>query len=389
MRPDKEIKSLIKVFLKFKKKKKILNLHEPTFSGSEKRLLSNCVNTTFVSTVGSYIDKFEAEISNYTKSKYVIATNSGTSALHICLEALSIDENCEIMVPAVTFVGTVNAILYTKATPHFIDCNKQDPNIDLEKLEKYLYRNYQITKSYSYNKKTKKILKAIIPVHVFGHPVDMEKLQILAKKFKIDIIEDAAEGIGSFYKKKHVGTLGNFGVISFNGNKTITTGSGGVILTSSKKFYLKMKHISSTSKIKKKWSYVHDEKGYNYRMNNISAALGCAQMSKLEKFIKKKRELFNFYKKSFEKFNSFEILKEPKDSRSNYWLQAIILKKNNYKKRDKYLSILHKNGIKARPIWNLMNSLKFLKKYPKMNLSNSRSLEKRLINLPSSAFLIK
>lgn len=389
MHHKEEFRTLIKVLKKLKLKKKQLHLHEPFFDNIEKEYLNKCISSTFVSTAGTFISDFEKKILDYTKSKYAIAVNSGTSALHIALESVGSNSKCEVMVPAVTFVGTVNAILYTKATPHFIDCCENNPNIDVDKLKKYLKKNFYIKNKKCYNRQSNKILKAIVPVHVFGHSIDVDKLKKLAKDFHIYLIEDAAEAIGSFYNKKHLGTIGDIGILSFNGNKTITTGSGGMILTRSKKLYVKMKHISSTAKLTRRWSYTHDEIGYNYRMNNISAAIGCAQFEKLEKIIKSKRKLYSFYKKNFENFDSFELLSESKNTRSNYWLNAILLKNKNPIMRDKYLNDLHNEGIFVRPIWDLMSSLKFLKKYPKMDLTNSRSIQNRIINLPSSPFLIK
>ncbi len=224
MHHKEEFRTLIKVLKKLKLKKKQLHLHEPFFDNIEKEYLNKCISSTFVSTAGTFISDFEKKILDYTKSKYAIAVNSGTSALHIALESVGSNSKCEVMVPAVTFVGTVNAILYTKATPHFIDCCENNPNIDVDKLKKYLKKNFYIKNKKCYNRQSNKILKAIVPVHVFGHSIDVDKLKKLAKDFHIYLIEDAAEAIGSFYNKKHLGTIGDIGILSFNGNKTITTG---------------------------------------------------------------------------------------------------------------------------------------------------------------------
>jgi perosamine synthetase len=358
-------------------------LHEPLLIGNEKKYLNQCINSTFLA-VGKFNDKFEKEISKYTKSKYCVSVVNGTSAIHISLKLLGCDNKHEILVPTLTFVGTVNAIKYTGAHPHFIDSQENFVNLDILKLDKYLSKISIKKGTKTINKKTGKIIKAIIPVHTYGHPVEMEGLMKLANKYNLEIVEDAAEGIGSFYKKKHVGTFGKIGILSFNGNKTITAGGGGAILTNDKKIAVKARHLSTTAKIKKGYEFIHDEVGYNYRLSNISSAVGYAQIKNIRKIIKLKRELFKRYKISLEKINFVKIMKEPVDCKSNYWLQTILVNQNMINKKDYIINFLNKNGYGARPAWKLISELKPYKHNQKMNLSNAKNLQKRIINIPSS-----
>ena len=358
-------------------------LHEPLLIGNEKKYLNQCIDSTFLA-VGKFNNKFEKEISKYTKSKYCVLVVNGTSAIHISLKLLGCDNKHEILVPTLTFIGTVNAIKYTGAHPHFIDSQENFVNLDIVKLDKYLSQISTKKRGKTINKKTGKIIKAIIPVHTYGHPVEMEGLIKLANKYNLEIVEDAAEGIGSFYKKKHVGTFGKIGILSFNGNKTITAGGGGAILTNNKKIAVKARHLSTTAKIKKGYEFIHDEVGYNYRLSNISAAVGYAQIKNIRKIIKLKRELFKRYKISLEKIDFVKIIKEPVNCKSNYWLQTILVNQNIINKKDYIINFLNKNGYGARPAWKLISELKPYKHNQKMNLKNAENLQKRIINIPSS-----
>ena len=379
-------KKIVKIFKKKIKLNKVY-LHEPDLNKSDSVYLKDCINQNAVSAAGKFIQKFENKILNLTKAKYAISTNSGTSALHISCILMNVKENDEVLVPAFTFVATANAIKYCGAIPHFIDIEENHFGVNVNKLDNYL-KEISIKKgNFCFNKKTGRKIKAIMPVHVFGHFMKINELIKLAKKYNLSIIEDAAEAIGSYYKNKHAGTFGHIGVLSFNGNKTITCGAGGVILTNNKKVAQKARHLIATAKIAHPYNYIHDEVGFNYRMANLNAALGYSQIKRIKKILKKKRKLFNFYKKAFEKNLYFKLINEPKNSKSNFWLQTILIneKYSNYTK--KILKDLNDRKIYIRPGWELMNNLKYFKNCPKMNLSIAKKFCKRIINLPSSSFL--
>ena len=362
-------------------------LHEPLFVGNEIKYIKDTIKKNFVSTSGEYVIKFENKIKNYTKAKYAIAVINGTQALYVALKALGVKKDQEILVPALTFVGTVNAISYTGAEPHFVDSNIKDLGIDCKKLEIYLNKIGKIKNNKCINRKTGKIISGIMPVHIFGHPCDIENIIRLSRKFKLKIIEDAAEALGSFYKKKHLGTFGDVGCISFNGNKIITTGGGGAIVTNQKKLAEKIKHLVSTAKVPHKWEYIHDDIGYNFKMPSLNAALGLAQIEKINFFLKAKRKLFKKYFNSFNKIEGANIFRENVNSKSNYWLQTLILEKKYKNLKNKLLNYCYKKKIYLRPVWKLISSLKPYKKKQKMNLSGAKAIEDQVINLPSSQSL--
>lgn len=375
-------KNLFQILQKVIGKKKVA-LHEPYLFGNEKKYLNDCIKNNQL-TYGKFNKQFEKSVCKFTKAKYCIGVVNGTSALHLSLKLLGCNEKHEILVPALTFVGTVNAINYTGSHPHFIDSEKDFVNLDIVKLDKYLSKIAKLKKNKLYNKKTGRIIKAIIPVHTYGHPVNMDKLLILSKKFKLEIVEDAAEGLGSYFKNKHVGTFGKLGIISFNGNKIITTGGGGVILTNNKTLAVKAKHLSTTAKVIKGYELVHNQIGYNYRISNISSALGCAQMENIKKILKLKRNLFRNYNKYVKKNSFFKLIKEPKNSKSNYWLQTILVESNLIYKKNQIINFLNSAGYSVRPAWKLINEIKPYKKKPKMNLDNAKLIQKKIINIPSS-----
>ena len=364
------------------------SLHEPSMGKEEIRLVSNTIKKNFVSTKGIYVKDFEDKIQRYTKSKYATSTINGTYAIFIALKVLGVKPNDEVLVPSLTFIGTVNAISYLGAKPHFVDSNIQDFGIDCKKLENYLSKISVIKKNRIINKKTGKIIKAIIPVHVFGHPCDIENIIKLSKKFKLKVVEDAAECVGSFYKKKHLGTFGDLGCLSFNGNKIITTGGGGAILSKSKKLNDKIRHLITTAKVNHKWEYIHDKIGYNLRLPSLNAALGIAQMKKINKFLRSKRKLFLEYSKIFKNIDGVKIFKEKKNSRSNYWLQTLIFEKNFNHIKNKLIKAGYQKKIYMRPVWRLISELKPYRNYQKMDLSGAKSIYKNAINLPSSQKLI-
>jgi len=363
-------------------------LHEPLFFGKEINYLKNTINKNSVSSAGEYVNKFEKKIKDYTKAKFAIAVVNGTQAIYISLKACGVKKDEEVLVPALTFVGTVNAISYLGAKPHFVDSQIKNFGIDCSKLENYLNK-ITIFKDGKYiNKLTGKVIKAIIPVHVFGHPCNIQSIIKLAKKFNLMVVEDAAEALGSFYKKKHLGTFGDAGCISFNGNKIITTGGGGMVVTNNKMLAKKIKHLTTTAKIKHKWEYIHDEIGYNFRMPNLNAALGLAQFEKIHIFLRAKRALFKKYFNVFNKMEGVSLYKESNNANSNYWLQTLILNKNDVNLKNKILKESHKKLIYTRPVWRLISELKPYKKNQKMNLSGAKEIYNKTINLPSSQSLV-
>lgn len=366
---------------------KFTPLHIPIFEGNEVAYVTNCIESNFVSSVGEYVNKFEKAIEDYTGIKHAILTVNGTAALHISLLLVGVQKEDEVLMPAMTFIATANAISYIGAIPHFVDVDERTLGIDTEKLEKYLSNTCEFRNGECYNKITNKKIKAIVPMHTFGHSVDMDSLVKITSKYNIEVVEDAAESLGSFYKGIHTGSLGKISAISFNGNKIITTGGGGCILTNDDDLAQRAKYITTTSKVPHKWEYVHDEIGYNYRMPALNAALGLAQIEKLSLFIEKKRELAKNYQEAFKEIKEVYFFEEPKYAKSNYWLNAIILKENNKILRDDILTVTNENGIMTRPIWKLMHHLEMFKNCPKMDLTMSESLEDRIINIPSSAYL--
>ena len=361
-------------------------LHEPVFWGDEKKNLVNCVNTTFVSSVGKYVNIFEKKLKNYNKSKYVLVTNSGTSALHICCIVSGIKKNDEVLLPTFNFVASSNVLLYLGAVPHYVDVDENSLGIDIPKLDNYLKKISVKKGKYIYNKKTKRRIIAIFPTHIFGHPGNIDSILKLAKKYNLNLVEDASESIGSFYKKKHLGTFGKAGALSFNGNKTITTGSGGAILLMKFNDYTLAKQLINICKTDHFCKIEYNGLGYNYRMSNIQASLGCSQIKNLEKIISKKYLLLKKYKKIFKKFSYLKVFEHFYPGRPNYWLHTIILNKNLSSIRDKILNKANKEKLMLRPAWKLMHRLPHLKKFPRMDVTNSVSLEKRLINLPSSIY---
>mgnify|MGYP001353497329 CR=1 FL=1 len=369
-------------------KRKKLFLHEPSLGIEETKNLKECVKTNMVSSFGPFVEKFEKSICNFTKSKYAISTNNGTSALHIALKVIGLKEREEVLIPALNYIASTNATLYCGGIPHFVDINKQDLGIDVEKLEDYLEKNTKLVKNKLINKISKNIIRAVIPTHVYGNSMDLDKLIHLCKKYNLKIIEDAAEAIGSTYKGKHLGTIGDIGTLSFNGNKIITTGGGGMLLINNTNYSNLARHLTTVAKEKSKFFIGHDMLGYNYKLPNTNAALGCAQIKKVHGFIKLKRQLNQRYAKEFLKIPEVEILKEKKGSKSNYWLNTLILKGNNYKYRDRIITESHRNNIFLRPAWRCLSQNKYLKNFPKMNLSNTVNLQKRILNLPSSPHLI-
>jgi perosamine synthetase len=359
----------------------LIPLHQPKFMGNEKKYLNKCIDTTFVSSAGEFVKKFEIKIANYTGAKYAIATINGTSALHISLILAGVEQDDEVIVQPLNFVACCNAISYCKAKPIFIDVDKDTMGLSPSALKTFLKDNTIVKNKKCVNKKTKKIIKACVPMHSFGHPCRIDEIKKILKKYNIFLIEDAAESLGSFYKNKHTGTFGKLGIISFNGNKIITAGGGGCIITNNKILAKKAKHLTTTAKVSHKWDFYHDRVAYNYRMPNLNAALLVAQLKNLNYFLKNKRKLAKKYELFF-KNTDYNFFKEPQNSKSNYWLNSIILK--NKKQRDKFLIKMNSNGLMVRPIWVLMNKLPMFKNAQSDYLKNSNWLFERVVNIPSS-----
>jgi aminotransferase in exopolysaccharide biosynthesis len=363
-------------------------LHEPSFEGNEWLYLKECLDSTFVSSVGQFVDRFEDELATYTGAKYAISVVNGTAALQIALKLAGVQANDEVLVPALTFVATVNAITYCNAIPHFVDSEEGTLGIDTSKLRDYLQRNTSQQSGKCVSNLSGRIVRALVPMHTFGHPSDIDGLLSIANDFNIVLVEDAAESLGSFYHGQHTGTFGLFGTLSFNGNKTITTGGGGVILTNNEALARHAKHLTTTAKIPHAWEFRHDEIGYNYRMPNINAALGCAQLEKLSDKLASKRELFKRYQSAFAQVEGVSLFSEPENSQSNYWLQTLVLDGSESENRDLILEYTNNTGIMTRPAWELMNDLEPFKGFPSMDLSTAKSLLERIINIPSSPGLV-
>jgi len=359
-------------------------LHTPIFIGKEKLYLKNCIKSTFVSTTGKYIQQFEEKIKKFTGARHVVTVVNGTAALQIALRVLGAKEFDEVLVPSLTFVGTGNAIKHCGAIPHFVDSEENSLGICLDNLEIYLKKISVKKGSFIYNKNTGRRIFAVIPVHVYGHIINMKKLRKIAQKFKLKIVEDAAESLGSFYLGKHAGTMGDLGILSFNANKVITTGGGGAILTKNPLLAKQARHLASTAKLAHPWKFVHDKVAWNYRMPNINAALGCAQIEKINTILKYKKKITKKYQKEFKFYNNIIFLKQPKGCVSNYWLNTIKIKNLKISKRDKLLKRLNKSHLECRPVWNLLHRLPMFKKSPKSKLVNSEKLEGEIITLPSS-----
>lgn len=358
-----------------------LPLHEPIFIGNEKRYLNECIDSTFVSSVGKFVDRFEEMVAEFTGSRYAVATVNGTSALHVALKIVGVNEHCEVVTQPLTFIATCNAISYCKAKPVFVDVDKDTLGMSPESLESFLKERTSFENGVCINKTTKKKIGAVVPMHTFGHPCRIEEITQICKKYNIPLVEDAAESLGSYYKDKHTGTFGKVSVFSFNGNKTITTGGGGMIITDDEELAKRAKHITTTAKVPHPYEYIHDEVGYNYRLPNINAALGCAQMEMLEEILANKRETAKSYQEEFSNKEEITFITEPKNSKSNYWLNAIILE--NSKERDLFLKESNESGVMTRPIWRLMNRLEMFKDCQSMSLTNAKWLEERVVNIPS------
>ena len=363
-------------------------LHEPSFDGNEWNYLKQCLDSNYVSSIGKYVDQFEDELAKYTGAKFAVSVANGTSALQIALLLAGVTEGDEVIVPALTFIATANAVSYCGAFPHFADSENATLGIDANKLREYLLSiSFQESKK-CINKITGRVIRALVPMHTFGHPSDINGLLSVADEFHLTLIEDSAESLGSFYHGQHTGTFGLMGIFSFNGNKTITTGGGGAIVTNDKTLAKRAKHITTTAKIAHPWEFKHDEIGFNLRMPNLNAALGCAQLENLQNKLGNKRELFTLYSSAFKSVDGISLFNEPLNCKSNFWLQTLVLDEKHSQRKDEILQASNSIGISTRPAWGLLPSLLPYKNCQSMNLDGSRSLFARLINIPSSPQLV-
>jgi aminotransferase in exopolysaccharide biosynthesis len=365
--------------------KEFIPLHEPRFIGNEKKYLNECIDSTFVSSVGKFVDQFEIEFAKKVGSKYAIATVNGTAALHVSLILAGLQKDDEVITQPLTFIATCNAIEYIGAKSIFVDVDLETMGLSPSSLLGFLEENCEVVNGECLNKTTNKVIKACVPMHTFGHPCKIDDIKTICDVWEIALVEDAAESLGSYYKEQHTGTFGKLGAFSFNGNKIITSGGGGVIVTDDEALAKKAKHLTTTAKIPHKWEYVHDEVAFNYRMPNLNAALLVAQLEQLDKFVESKRKLAKEYEEFFKSNQELAFVKEPKDSSSNYWLQAVVIK--DASKRDEFLDFTNSNGIMTRPIWRLMNELEMFADAQTTSLENAKYLEQRVVNITSSVIV--
>lgn len=357
-------------------------LHDPRFVGNEKRYLNECIDSNFVSSVGAFVSKFEEMCAEFTGARYAVAAVNGTAALHMALQLIGVRRGDEVLTQALTFIATANAITYTGAEPVFLDVDKNTLGLSPGALAGWLDVNVELKAGIAINKTTQRRVAACVPMHTFGHPAKLDELKLVLDRYGIPMVEDSAESIGSYYKGQHTGTTGKLGVLSFNGNKLITTGGGGMILTDDEGLAKMAKHFTTQAKIPHSWEFVHDQIGYNYRLTNVNAAIGCAQMEQLEYLLGLKRELAEKYRSFFEG-TEFQFVSEPEGCKSNYWLNAVLAKDRG--QRDELLHYTNKHGVMTRPIWELMSRLPMFKGCQNDGLVNSIWLADRVVNIPSGA----
>ncbi|MEH6456406.1 MAG: LegC family aminotransferase [Cocleimonas sp.] len=373
---------LVKLVQSIYQTKEFIPLHAPIFSGNEKEYINNTLDSTFVSSVGKYVDQFEQQIERFTGTGKAIATVNGTAALHTALYMAGVKSGDLVITQALTFVATCNALYHMGAEPVFVDVSKVSLGLCPKALGIYLDDNARVNvDGLCEDKVTGKIYRAIVPMHTFGHPVELDELLIVCEKWNITLVEDAAESLGSFYKGQHTGTFGDFSAISFNGNKVITTGGGGMVLCKKIEDGMHTKHITTTAKVPHPYEFFHDEAGFNYRLPNLNAALGCAQMEVLSQYLKQKRTLAQHYSDFFAD-SEYAFVVEPEYAQSNYWLNAIICPDSE--SREKFIQKTNAQGVMTRPIWKLMHRLPMFENAKRGDLTISIWAESLLVNIPSS-----
>lgn len=363
---------------------RVVGLHEPCFAGNEWDYVKECIDSTWVSYLGKFVEQFEGALAEFTGVKKAVVLVNGTAALHMGLKMVGVEPGDEVLVPALTFVATANAVIYCGGIPHFVDSEMKTLGMDPEKLASYLSGTAERRDKGCFNKRTGRRIRAIVPMHTFGHPVDLDPLTDLCSAWGVEMVEDAAESLGSYYRGRHTGNWGKCAVLSFNGNKVVTTGGGGAVLTNDKDLGDRVRHLTSTAKLPHKWEYRHDALGYNYRLPNINAALGCAQMEQLPRFLENKRKLASLYAEAFKGIEGVRFFEEPEFARSNYWLNTLLLDRLYADKRDELLKAAHEVNIRMRPAWTLMHRLPMYKDCPRMDLTGAEDLEGRIVNIPSS-----
>ena len=357
-------------------------LHAPCFIGNEKKYLAECVDTTFVSSVGQFVDRFEEKMAQYTGAARAVTCVNGTNALHLALLLVGVVRGDEVLTQALTFIATCNAIRYIDAHPVFLDVDQSTMGLSPDAMREWLSRNAEVKDSQCFNKNTQRRIKACVPMHTFGHPARIDEIAAVCEEYHIELVEDAAESLGSLYKGQHTGLFGRVGVISFNGNKTITTGGGGMLLLNNEELGAQAKHLTTQAKVPHRWEFIHNRVGYNYRMPNINAALGCAQLEHLEEFVLNKRETAEKYHAFFATIDDMDYFVEPENCRSNYWLNTILLK--DRQAQQDFLQYTNDHGVMTRPAWQLMNRLEMFKGCETDGLKHTQWLEERIVNIPSS-----
>lgn len=362
-----------------------ISLHEPEFRGNERAYVTDCIETGWVSSVGSYVDRIERDLAAITGVGHAVATANGTAALHVCLMLAGVEAGDEVLMPALTFVATANAVAYIGATPHFVDSEDRSLAVDGDKLEAHLQAVAEVRGEACVNRQTGRVIRALVVLHAFGHSGDLDALAALAERWNLVLIEDAAEAIGSRYRGAHVGGIGRLSALSFNGNKIITTGGGGAVLTNDPALAKRAKHLTTQAKVPHPWAFSHDAVGYNYRMPNLNAALGCAQLERLPDMLARKRELAARYAAAFADVPGVRFLTEPEGTEGNYWLNALVLEDPAL--RDPMLTALNDAGFMARPIWTLMHRLPMFEAASRADLKTSERLEATVVNIPSSSAL--
>jgi perosamine synthetase len=363
---------------------RLVPLHEPEFAGNEWSYVKDCIDTGWVSSVGSYVDRIEADLAAFTGAAHAIATVNGTAALHVCALLAGVVPGDEVLMPTLTFIATANAVVYSGATPHFVDSEERTLGVDADRLEAHLTDIAEIVDGRCVNRRTGATIRALIVMHAFGHPVDLDRIAALCDQWRIVLIEDAAESLGSYYRGRHTGNVGRIAALSFNGNKVMTTGGGGAILTNDTALARRAKHLTTTARVAHRWNFVHDEVGYNYRLPNLNAALGCAQLEQLPDMIERKRRLAARYAAAFEAMPGVRFLSEPEGTRSNYWLNTIVLDPDQAGARDAVLQALNDAHYMSRPVWTLMHLLPMFADHPRADVGVAEQLAGRVVNIPSS-----
>ena len=360
-------------------------LHEPWFTGRELEYVKNCLDTGWVSSAGAYVEEFERRLAEFTGMRYAVATVNGTAALHVCLRLAGAEAGDEVIVPALTFVATANAVAYCGASPHFADSHPVTLGLDADKLREHLQNVTERRSGITLNRSTGRRIAAVVVMHAFGHPADTGGLAVVCREYSLALVEDAAESLGSYTGGKHTGCFGQSAALSFNGNKVITTGGGGAVLTNDERLARAARHITTTARIPHQWSYFHDQVGHNYRLPNLNAALGCAQLEQLPEFLRLKRALATRYQAVFADTTEARFMAEPAGTQSNYWLNNILVA--DAELRDEVLRVTNEQGIMTRPAWTLMHRLPMYRECVRGDLSVAEDLERRLVSIPSSAQL--